>query len=100
MGKAKKMSLISLLFKNHKETPGGNQPWPLQWPSCKHPKTLSFRATGDNDQIFKTVNSVFLDSEMPESLFTTTSEEPEESVSLSTESDVVLDTARRRLRCW
>ncbi|KAI6670054.1 hypothetical protein NL676_004939 [Syzygium grande] len=93
MGKAKKMNLTSLLFKNHKETPRSNQPWPLQWPSCKHPKTLSFRAAGDDDQIFKTVNSVFLDSEMPESLFTTTSEEPEESASLSTESDAVIDVA-------
>ncbi|KAK6933569.1 Ovate protein family, C-terminal [Dillenia turbinata] len=57
---------------------------PFQWPSCKHPKTLSFRA-GDN--MFKTINSVFFDSldriDTPESWFTTTSE----SASFSTTSE-------------
>ncbi|KAJ0976651.1 hypothetical protein J5N97_012125 [Dioscorea zingiberensis] len=42
--------------------------WP--WPSCKHPKTQSFRA---GDEIFKTVNSVYFDS--TESCFTNTSED-------------------------
>ncbi|XP_034705105.1 transcription repressor OFP13-like [Vitis riparia] len=73
----KKMKLPSL-FKA-KET---KQPW--QWPSCKHPKTLSFRA---GDDMFKTVNSVFFDLtdgvETPESWFTNTSE----SASFSTESE-------------
>ncbi|KAJ9684992.1 hypothetical protein PVL29_017142 [Vitis rotundifolia] len=73
----KKMKLPSL-FKA-KET---RQPW--QWPSCKHPKTLSFRA---GDDMFKTVNSVFFDLtdgvETPESWFTSTSE----SASFSTESE-------------
>lgn len=40
-----------------------NDQW--QWPSsCKHPTTYSFRAAGfenDDDLMFKTVNSVFLD---------------------------------------
>ncbi|EPS70453.1 hypothetical protein M569_04311, partial [Genlisea aurea] len=33
-----------------------------QWPSCNFPKTLSFRLNegGDDDSIFKTINSVFL----------------------------------------
>lgn len=60
------------LFKN-KETK--QQPW--QWPLCNHPKTLSFRGADDN--IFKTVNSVFFDHgvETPEnstSWFTNSSE--------------------------
>lgn len=67
------------LFKN-KET---KQPW--QWPSCKNPKTFSFRA---GDDMFKTVNSVFFDPnidgvETPESWFTNSSE----CASYSTESE-------------
>ncbi|KAA8539103.1 hypothetical protein F0562_025795 [Nyssa sinensis] len=73
----KKMKLPSL-FKN-KET---KEPW--QWPSCKHPKTLSFRAGED---VFKTVNSVFFDPadgvETPNSWFTNSSE----TESFSTESE-------------
>ncbi|KAK6929046.1 Ovate protein family, C-terminal [Dillenia turbinata] len=57
---------------------------PFQWPSCKHPKTLSFRGGED---MFKTVNSVFFDSldrvDNPESWFTTSSE----SASFSTTSE-------------
>ncbi|KAI3939161.1 hypothetical protein MKX01_002029 [Papaver californicum] len=36
-----------------------------QWPSCKHPKTNSFRGTHNHkgaDDIFKTVNSVYFDA--------------------------------------
>ncbi|CAI8605159.1 unnamed protein product [Vicia faba] len=59
--------------------------------SCNHhPKTLSFRIGGDDD-MFKTVNSVFFDQtdnqsniETPKSCFTTTSSD---SASFSTESD-------------
>jgi uncharacterized protein (TIGR01568 family) len=77
---SKKIMKLPSLFKN-KETK--LQPW--QWPSCKQPKTLSFRA---RDDMFKTVNSVFFDPtidgvETPESWFTTSSE----SASFSTESD-------------
>ncbi|KAG6434200.1 hypothetical protein SASPL_105822 [Salvia splendens] len=64
---SKKMKMPSLLkYKNPK------QPW--QWPSCNiNPATLSFRAS--NDDIFKTVNSVFLDtSDTPDSWFTNSSE--------------------------
>ncbi|KAM2263937.1 transcription repressor OFP13-like [Malus sylvestris] len=35
-------------------------PWQY-WPSCNHPKTLSFRAGSGSDNMFKTVNSVFFD---------------------------------------
>lgn len=66
----------------------------LQWPSCKHPKTLSFRAAASvDDDIFKTVNSVFFDPcvdnngvevQTPESWFTNSSSS--ESASFSTES--------------
>ncbi|XP_040991583.1 transcription repressor OFP13 [Juglans microcarpa x Juglans regia] len=83
----KKIMKLSSLFKN-KETK--QQPW--QWPSCKHPKTFSFRA---GDDMFKTVNSVFFDSTMdgvdqvetPESWFTNSSE----SASYSTESEEYFD---------
>ncbi|XP_077234434.1 transcription repressor OFP13-like [Tasmannia lanceolata] len=50
------------------------------WPSCKHPKTESFRA---GDGIYKTINSIYLDMGTPESWFTNSSE----SVSFSTESE-------------
>lgn len=59
-------------------------------PSCGHSKTISFRCgTTGNDEIFKTVNSVFFDPvsesvvETPKSWFTTSSE----SASFSTESE-------------
>ncbi|KAK4337719.1 hypothetical protein RND71_042206 [Anisodus tanguticus] len=71
-----------------------------QWPSCAHPKTLSFRAN-DNNNIFKTIHSIFLDPSTdhhhdgvleiettPESWFTNSSE----SASFSTESDELLPT--------
>ncbi|KAK8517086.1 hypothetical protein V6N13_092370 [Hibiscus sabdariffa] len=73
---------LPALFKT--KGPTSKQPW--QWPSCKHPKTLSFR-TGDG--VFKTVNSMFFDPddgggvETPESWFTNSSR----SASFSTESD-------------
>ncbi|KAK8575635.1 hypothetical protein V6N13_033128 [Hibiscus sabdariffa] len=74
---------LPALFKT--KEPNSKQPW--QWPSCKHPQTLSFRA---GDEVFKTVNSMFFDPddrrggvETPESWFTNSPE----SASLSTESD-------------
>lgn len=70
-----------------------------QWPSCAHSKTLSFRANDNNNKIFKTINSIFLDPSTdhhhhhhngvveiettPESWFTNSSA----SASFSTESD-------------
>ncbi|CAA2989487.1 transcription repressor OFP13-like [Olea europaea var. sylvestris] len=73
------MKLIPSIFKNKE---ANKQTW--EWPSCKQPKTLSFRA---GDDIFKTVNSVFLDPsngvETPESWFTNSSE----CASFSTESE-------------
>ncbi|GAA0170780.1 hypothetical protein LIER_24968 [Lithospermum erythrorhizon] len=79
---AKKMK-FPFIFKN-KENKNAQQ-W--QWPSCKHPKTLSFRA---GDDIFKTVNSVFFDSsehgiETPETWFSNSI--TSESASISTESE-------------
>ncbi|KAF8403350.1 hypothetical protein HHK36_011452 [Tetracentron sinense] len=64
----KKMKLPSI-FKNKETKPS----W--QWPSCNHPKTLSFRAS---DPMFKTVNSVYFNVSdavaTPESWFTNSSE--------------------------
>ncbi|MFS7937763.1 putative transcription factor OFP family [Helianthus anomalus] len=80
-----------LLFNKKKET------W--LWPSCKNPKTLSFRA-GSNNTMFKTVNSVYFDPKYalqveaeieittPDSCFTDSSE----SASISTESEEFLNT--------
>ncbi|CAK9166843.1 unnamed protein product [Ilex paraguariensis] len=74
----KKMKLPSL-FKNKDAR---DHPW--QWSSCKHPRTMSFRA---GDDMFKTVNSIFFAPndgfETPESWFTNSSE----SASFSTESE-------------
>ncbi|KAI3507081.1 hypothetical protein L1887_21839 [Cichorium endivia] len=79
-----------LLFNKHKES------W--LWPSCKNPKTLSFRV-GSSDMMFKTVNSVFFDPKYthpteaeaeittPDSCFTNS-----ESASISTESEEYLNT--------
>ncbi|XP_042520948.1 transcription repressor OFP13-like [Macadamia integrifolia] len=56
--------------------------WP--WPSCKQPKTISFRA---DDNMFKTVNSAYIEAgdvvTTPESWFTNSSE----SASFSTVSE-------------
>lgn len=78
----KKHLKLSSLFKT---TPRNQHPWQFL-PSCNHhPKTLSFRTPGGDDDIFKTVNSVFFDQiETPKSCFTTTSSG---SASFSTESD-------------
>ncbi|CAH1446389.1 unnamed protein product [Lactuca virosa] len=82
-----------LLLNKNKET------W--RWPSCKNPKTMSFRV-GSGDMMFKTVNSVFFDpkythpaeaeaeAEMttPDSFFSNSSE----SASISSESEEYLNT--------
>ncbi|XP_020213415.1 transcription repressor OFP13 [Cajanus cajan] len=85
----KKALKLPSLFKS-KEPPTtkhhhSHHPWQFI-PSCGHSKTLSFR--GRDDDIFKTVNSVFFDHsesviETPKSWFTTSSE----SASISTESE-------------
>ncbi|KAK2634286.1 hypothetical protein Ddye_029078 [Dipteronia dyeriana] len=64
------MKLLPSLFKS-KESMITSSSW--QWPSsCKHPKTFSFRV--NQDDIFKTVNSVYFDPndgvETPDSWFT------------------------------
>uniref|UniRef100_A0A5B6YX98 Transcription repressor n=1 Tax=Davidia involucrata TaxID=16924 RepID=A0A5B6YX98_DAVIN len=71
----KKMKLPSL-FKS-KET---RHPW--QWPSCNHPKTLSFRAR--DDMFFNPVITAADGVETPKSWFTNSSES---TGSFSTESD-------------
>ncbi|XP_017700035.3 transcription repressor OFP13-like [Phoenix dactylifera] len=84
----RKLGFTSLFFKPRDKSrtspyvssfPSPSYSWP--WPSCKHPKTISFRAA-DGDNIYKTVNSVYLDS--AESCFTHSSEE---SASFSTASE-------------
>ncbi|OMO68503.1 hypothetical protein COLO4_29618 [Corchorus olitorius] len=54
-----------------------NTSWP--WPSCHQPRTLSFRTENNNETLFKTINSAYLDAiveaeaETPESWFSTSS---------------------------
>ncbi|KAJ7970602.1 transcription repressor OFP13-like [Quillaja saponaria] len=88
MGKKKILKLPSLFRPIKESTKSSSYPWSY-FPSCNHPKTLSFRA---GDDIFKTVNSIFLDTidnssstnvQTAESWFTNSSE----SASISTESD-------------
>ena len=77
MGKKSKTKL-PFFFRNADSKSPSSSSWP--WPSCHQPKTLSFRANSD---IFKTINSAYLDSaidnelESPESnFFTNSSESP------------------------
>ncbi|PON70069.1 Ovate protein family, C-terminal [Parasponia andersonii] len=79
---------MKLPFLSNQTTEPNSTIWP--WPSCTQTRTLSFRATGSNDNIFKTLNSAFLDSSstthephLAESFFTNSSE----SASFSTTSD-------------
>lgn len=81
--------------------PSSSPPSTWAWPSCKHPRTRSFRgsdggaaAAGDSiggsgggrDEVYKTVNSVYLDT--TESWFTNSSEElASESFSTASEAD-------------
>ncbi|OVA07107.1 Ovate protein family [Macleaya cordata] len=76
----KKMMKLPSIFKNKEETTRSSTTTTVssswQWPSCKQPKTHSFRA---GDDIFKTVNSVYFDAggelvNTPESWFTNSSE--------------------------
>ncbi|GMH09981.1 hypothetical protein Nepgr_011822 [Nepenthes gracilis] len=67
-------------------------PYPWQWPSCGHIKTLSFRATAAKDDIFKTLNSAYLEStidntaaETPHSCFTNSCAESSRSFSTMSE---------------
>ncbi|KAF6159005.1 hypothetical protein GIB67_042086 [Kingdonia uniflora] len=82
--KGKKTSFLPSLFTNNKQTPTKPSSW--KWPSCKQPKTHSFRV----DDMFKTVNSIYFDAAAggttatPESSWFTNSSE---SASFSTISD-------------
>ncbi|KAL7107934.1 hypothetical protein ACP275_06G084800 [Erythranthe tilingii] len=89
---SKKMKMIPSIFKNRDSK---QQQW--QWPLCyHHPKTLSFRAIQDDDAVFKTVNSVFLDTsdgvETPESWFTN-SDDCASTANLSTDGGHYSDDA-------
>ncbi|KAG9455022.1 hypothetical protein H6P81_007926 [Aristolochia fimbriata] len=72
-------SSVSFVYTCHPDQSMAKEPktpasWP--WPSCKQPKTLSFRAT--EDVVFKTLNSVYRDmfeaGDSPASWFTNSSE--------------------------
>ncbi|KAL5710466.1 hypothetical protein ACHQM5_021023 [Ranunculus cassubicifolius] len=75
----KKMKLLpSLLFKNN-PTPSSSSSFTWQWPSCKQPRTHSFRVGGE-EIMFKTVNSVYFDGgETITTPTTTTTRTPESS---------------------
>ncbi|XP_010912356.1 transcription repressor OFP13-like [Elaeis guineensis] len=100
----RKLGLTSLFFKPRDTSRSSSYfssslspsySWP--WPSCKHPKTLSFRAA-DGDDIYKTVNSAYVCS--TESCFTHSSEEYSESLSTVSEDSGgdSLETVIRGLR--
>ncbi|KAG1369724.1 transcription repressor OFP13 [Cocos nucifera] len=100
----RKLGFPSLFFKPRDKSrsfsyfssfPSPSHSWP--WPSCKHPKTVSFRAA-DGDDIYKTVNSVYLES--TESCFTHSSEESESFSTASEDSRGVdsLESVIRGLR--
>lgn len=85
----KKLSLSSFLFRlrdSPKPSCYFSSPpppsWP--WPSCRHPRTSSFRDV-DGGAIYKTVNSVYFDS--TDSFFTRSSEEQESFSTASEDSD-------------
>lgn len=66
------MKLLPSLFKNTAvpEPKSSSSSWP--WPSCTQTRTLSFRIPGND--IFKTINSAYFDTNTPESFFTNSSE--------------------------
>ncbi|KAL6145498.1 hypothetical protein ACLB2K_056184 [Fragaria x ananassa] len=65
--------LPSSLFKNTAPAPepkSSSSSWP--WPSCTQTRTISFRIPGND--MFKTINSAYFDTNTPESFFTNSSE--------------------------
>ncbi|KAI4348912.1 hypothetical protein L6164_009576 [Bauhinia variegata] len=92
----KKMKLPFLV----KTTQSSSSYWPF--PSCHQPRTLSFRAA--NNDIFKTINSAYLDATIsdtlespPESFFTNSSSESA-SFSTASEDSRPIETVIRELR--
>ncbi|KAE8098620.1 hypothetical protein FH972_016666 [Carpinus fangiana] len=79
----KKMKLPAFIFKN---TEASSSSWP--WPSCKQPRTLSFRIPND---IYKTINSIYMDPAVNDHVVETTTESfftnSSESASFSTTSE-------------
>ncbi|WOL12747.1 hypothetical protein Cni_G21514 [Canna indica] len=105
----KKLSFSSLLFRfrdapkpscytSPSPSSSSASSWP--WPSCKNPKTSSFRDGNGAGAIYKTINSVYFDSN--ESCFTHSSEEHESFSTVSEEADSAAGdssaTLVRRLR--
>ncbi|XP_017701755.2 transcription repressor OFP13 [Phoenix dactylifera] len=87
----RKLGLTSLFFKTRdtRPSPSSMSSSPSSswaWPSCKQPRTLSFRAVGDGDgdAVHKTVRSAHFDSS--ESCFTTSSAMESESFSTVSEA--------------
>lgn len=69
--KKKNLMKFPSIFKSRAGDAYSTKPW--DWPSCKHPKTDSFRAQ-NNSVVFKTVNSIFFeDRDFDSSLFTNSS---------------------------
>ncbi|KAH7554145.1 hypothetical protein ACOSP7_028835 [Xanthoceras sorbifolium] len=83
MGKKMKLPFLSKSNNNNHTTLARSSSWP--WPSCHQPRTLSFRDK-DNTNMFKTINSAFLDvDQTPDSSWFTNSSES--AASFSTASD-------------
>nr|XP_010910463.1 transcription repressor OFP13-like [Elaeis guineensis] len=87
----RKLGLTSLFYKirDTKPSPSSLSSSPgssWAWPSCKQPRTLSFRAAGDGDgnAVYKTVSSAHFDSS--ESCFTNLSAMESESFSTASEA--------------
>lgn len=66
----KKIKLLPLLFKSNESSSSSSSSSLWLWGTCNHPKTLSFRANNNSD-IFKTMNTVYIDS--PDSSYSSTS---------------------------
>ncbi|KAG0485697.1 hypothetical protein HPP92_009776 [Vanilla planifolia] len=82
----RKLGVPSFFFKAREVSRSPSSSW--LWPSCRHPRTLSFRHPGDD--VYKTVNSIYFDT--TESCFT------DETESFSTTSASDTETVVRGLR--
>ncbi|XP_074575318.1 transcription repressor OFP13-like [Curcuma longa] len=93
----KKLGLGSLFFKlrDSPRPPAGLSP-PSPWHFCKHPKTISFRDAGAGDGVFKTVNSVYLESN--DSCFTSDHERSVSTASSDSAGGESSETVVRRRR--
>ncbi|KAI4300585.1 hypothetical protein L6164_033944 [Bauhinia variegata] len=95
MGKKKMKFPFLSLAKTTQVRSSSSSSWPF--PSCHQPRTLSFR--GANNDIFKTINSAYLDAtvhESTESFFTNSTESA--SFSTASEDSRPIETMIRGLR--